>query len=128
MWYLKHIVAPDLHVRQRLQHIEVCHKVATFECLIQWAENVERNGDDLYSCYPFVLHNDPEPVTITLRNARKTLAELMSDPDAGSVLSVLTFEITKLANAIAAWRGKSAPARCDCNSLIALTDLSDYEP
>ena len=128
MWLLNHFFAPDLPVRRRYMYIEACHKVALFEWLIRWGEHVEHNYDDFYSCYPFACHNDPEPAAITLRNARKTLVALMSEPDAGSIVSVLDYEIAKLANALASWRGRSVPARWDTDSFFNLTDLTDYEP
>lgn len=128
MWLLNHFFAPDLPTRPRYHYIEACYKIALFEWLIRWAENVENNAEDFYSCYPFACHDAPEPVAITLRNARKTLVALMSEPDVGRVLFPLDYEITKLANALVTWRGRPAPARWDTTSLLALTDLTDYEP
>lgn len=125
---MNHFFAPDLPALRRFRYIEACHKIARFEWLIRWAEDVENNAEHLYDCYPFACHNGPEPVAITLRNARKMLVALLSEPDAGSILSVLDYEITKLANALASWRGRAAPARWDTSSLLTLTDLTDYEP
>jgi hypothetical protein len=124
MLLFNHFFAPDLPVARRYLYIEACHKIAQFEWLIRWAENVESNAENLYSCYPFACHNDPEPVAITLRNARKTLVELMSEPESGPILSVLNYEITKLVS----WRGRPAPTCWDTTSLLTLTDLTDYEP
>jgi hypothetical protein len=128
MWLMDHFFAPDLPTRQRYYYIEAAHKIALYEWLIRWAEMVEACYDDLYSCYPFACHAGPEPVRITLRNARRTLATLLCEPDADSMLPRLDSEITRLANALASWRGKPAPPCWNNSSFHDLTDLTKYEP
>lgn len=127
MWLINHFFAPDLPTRQRYYYIEATYKIALYEWLIRWAETVETCHGDLYSCYPFACHAGPEPVGITLRNARKALVALMCEPDGSSLLPVLNYEITKLAEAVANWRGKPAPAHWDTSNFIDLTDLTKYE-
>lgn len=128
MWLIYNFRAPDRPASVCFYHIEASHKIARFDWLIHWAENVEGSYDQLYLGYPFHHHRGPEPVVITLRNARETLVALMSNPDVRSILIAVDYEIAKLATAIASWRGMAASTNWNANTLLTLTDLSSYEP
>lgn len=127
MWSMSHLFAPDLPVKQRYYHIEATYKMALFDWLIHWAENAEWKSDELYHCYPFSNHRGPEPVIITLRNARKTMATLFSETNPSTVVTVLNYEISSLANTLASWRDIPAPARWETGSFFILTDLTECE-
>lgn len=127
MWLMNHFFAPDLPTASRLQYIEACYMIARYEWLIRWAEEVEDNHENSYTCYPFSSHRGPEPVWITLHNARKTLVALMSEPDVCIALFTANYEITRLANELASWRGKDPPDSWTYSALHSLTDLSRYQ-
>ena len=127
MWLMNHFFAPGRPTWKSHDFIDACYKVALFEWLIRWAETVEHSYDDLYTGYPFNCHEGPEPVAVTLREARKTLIALMNEPDAGAILSMLDYEIAKLGNAALSWRGKPARTCWDSTSFHVLTDMTSYE-
>lgn len=128
MWVLDRFFAPELPAAQRILYIDIAHKISVFECLIRWAEAVERDSEHLYVRHPFSGRKGPDTLATTLNVARMTLGGLMLQPSDRNTLASLNREITKLADELASWVGLSPPAYWSVQAFLTLMDLWDYEP
>lgn len=128
MWTLNPF-APKMPAWQRLAHIEACHKLALFDCLISWAEWVESEWQQHFHRYPFA--DGPSGLWVILIVARETLASRTRERAADALEVWLDDDISRLANTLATARRMPERATWDASGLhelIYLNDLLKCEP